>query len=465
MIKALKHPAVLFSVYMALVGGSYLPYFAFFPIRLSYHVIATALVIWWLWCDGLPSTPLLWPLAATGAVSFVSALSAIDSRIALEAWWHWLINGLIGLMLIQWMRRAYADKLFKTQFAIGGLIALVCLIQWLLSPAARVSGPFGLINLTGAYAAALLVPALVWTFRERRLWLALVSIGLVLVLFMNDSRGAFLSAGVALCMFLVFRYRVHWSVLLVTAAILIALGFGLMSKSASGTGHASGDVFRMDIWRSALEMFKDHPLAGVGPGVFGQAYRIYGTSGADNMSGAHSYYLNILAELGLSGVLTSALLLIVFLRALPRNRTAKQDAILAALIGIGAHLLFDDYPSNNFVFLVNLYAAYLISGKHLKNERSGRAVLEAAAGVSMLFFVLVLSIFDVGQYYYERSLRSGSLSEAQVASYFDPGNRLYLIHIAQLQGNAARVQQIDPTINEHTRMDLYGLINFGRFLW
>lgn len=458
-----KHPAAMFSIYMALIGGNYLPYFAFLPVRISYHVITTAVLIWWIWRDGLPSTPLLWPLAATAALSFISAINSIDPRIGLEAWWHMLTNGLLGLMLIHWMRREWGETLFKTHFGIAGLVAIVSGLEWLMSGGARVSGPFRLINLTGAYAAVLLIPALVWAIKDWKWWLAAVTVGLVAVLLMNDSRGAFLSAGVAMASFLVLHFRLRWKTLFVTGAILAGVGLGVIGRTTGG--HAGGDVIRADLWRSALAMVKDHPLTGVGPGLFGQAFRSYRTVTDDNMTGAHDWYLNTLAELGIPGGVAAALSGLVFVRALPKKRTAKQDAILAALVGVGAHLLFDNFPAVNFVFLVNLYVAYLMAGKQQRNPLQGRAVLEAASATMLITFALFLALFDTAQGFYEQSIRGGSVGDARIASLIDPGNRLYDIQVARLEGDAGAVQQIDPTINESTRMDYYGLISFGRFLW
>ncbi|HSS99918.1 MAG TPA: O-antigen ligase family protein [Terriglobales bacterium] len=462
-MKFLKHPATLFSIYMALIGGSYLPYFAFLPIRVSYHVIVTGVLIYWIWKEGLPSTPLLWPLAITAALSFISAINSIDPRISLEAWWHMLTNGLLGLMLIHWMRREWGETLFKTHFGIAGLVAIVSGLEFLVTGGQRVGGPFGLINLTGAYAAVLLLPALVWAWKERKAWIMAVGVGLVAVLLMNDSRGAFISAGVALSAFLVLRFHVRWKALLVAGAIITGLVFGIASKTSGG--HAFGDVIRQDLWRSALAMLKDHPLTGVGPGVFGQAFRSYRTVTDDNMSGAHDWYLNTLAELGIPGGVAAALSALVFVRALPRKRTAKQDAILAALVGVGAHLLFDNFPAVNFVFLVNLYVAYLMAGKHQKRALQGRAVLEAAAATMLITFALFLAIFDTAQSYYEQSIQENSIADARIASTIDPGMRIYSIQVARLEGNVGRVQQIDPSISESTNWQWYSLINFGRFLW
>lgn len=461
-MKIFKNPALWFTLYLALLGGSYVPYHMALPVRVTYHAIMTALLIWWIWRDGLPSTPLLWPLAATGAIAFISAVNAIDPRIALENWWHYLINGLLLLMLISWMRRDLGETVFKAHFLAGGAIIAICALEWLAAPGERVGGAFLLINLTGAYAAALLIPAVAWFLSERRAWYLLIALGLAGVLVLNDSRGAFISAGVAGVVFLLLRYRVQLPVILVGMAITIALAFGVMNRSQE-SNHASGDILRADLWRSAIAMLKDHPLTGVGPGLFGQAFRTYRTISADNATGAHDVYLNMLAELGLPGAVVSGLTGVVFLRSIARKRTMKQDAILAALAGIAVHLLFDNFPATNFVFLVNLYVAYLVAQTGHQRERSQQRVgLEAVATGLLLIFGVVLGCFDLAQMHYENSLRTGSLLEARTAATIDPMNRIYSIQVARLEGNEAQIARLDPTLSSTTDLGVYGIINFGR---
>jgi O-antigen ligase len=474
-MKYLKHPAVLFSLYVALVGGSYLPYMVILPVRISYHILMTGLLIWWIWRDGLPSTPLLWPLALTGVVTFISALNAIDPRIALENWWHILVNGLLGLMLVSWMRKGWGETLFRAHFWAGGAIIAVSALEWLLSPGQRVGGAFGLINLTGAYAAALIIPALAWFIVERRAWLLAIAVGLAGVVIMNDSRGAYISAVVAGIVFLLLRWRVKLKTLLVAGGVAAALGVGVFGISQQA-GHAAGDVLRLDLWRSAAQMLKDHPLTGVGPGLFGQAYRTYRAGTDDNMTGAHDWYLNALAELGLPGALASVLTGFVFLKSINRHRTTKQDAILAALVGIGVHLLFDNFPATNFVVLVNLYAAYLVSGQRAKSSVVGLSLgdvsvdidspklLAMSAMTGLLFFGFAFVFFDIAQIHYETSLRTNSISEARTASYIDSRNRVYAIQVARLEGDENQVHQIDPTLSPTTDLGVYGIISFGRIL-
>jgi len=456
-MKGLKHPALWFSLYMGLLGGSYLPYHTVLPIRIAHHLIITALLIWWLWKDGLPNTLLLYPMGALGLVSGFSAFQAIDFRMALENWWHFLTNGLLLLMLISWNRKGWGENLFNAHFAIGGVIFFVSLLEWLQSPLERPGGTFFLISLTGAYVAALLLPLFVWAWQEKRGVLFLVGAGLSGVLMANQSRGALLSVGVAVITFLLLRYRVRWQILTLGAGIALLMGMSLFGMT-SQQKHWAGDIIRVDLWRSALAMVRDYPLAGVGPGMFGQAFRYYRSVKDDNMVGAHNFYLNTLAELGISGGAASLVVGLSFWRSLARKHSPKQDAILAALVGVGAQLLFDNFPSSNLVFLLSVYISYLVQGRETPRPRYA---LQMAATASLLLMVYLFNFlqWDTAQFFYEQSL-SGNLAEARAASELDQFNRLYQIQVARLEGK--EVTDIDPTLNDSTDLRAYGVTNYGR---
>jgi hypothetical protein len=235
----------------------------------------------------------------------------------------------------------------------------------------------------------------------------------------------------------------------------------------------------MDVWRSALAMIQADPLTGVGPGLFGQAYRLYRTMPDDYMLGAHNLYLNIIAETGLLGGAASGATLLVFLRSISKRRMLKQDAVLAALIGIGAHMLVDNFPATNFVFLVGMYAAYLLDGEKRRTpfdvirERMKRRLPDLEENLSAITFVWVFSLlvlfgtallyFDACQFYYQESLKAGSLAEARAAAMLDPGNRLYQIQVARLEGSST--DEIDATLVPATSLWHYGIANFGRVIY
>lgn len=106
---------------------------------------------------------------------------------------------------------------------------------------------------------------------------------------------------------------------------------------------------RVDIWRATWEMFKDHPVAGVGMGGYWAAISQYhDASGEYTPQQAHNDYLELLASGGLVG---SALLLVfsflllrrarITLRSTDAFRRAATLGALAGLFGVAVHSLFD----------------------------------------------------------------------------------------------------------------------------
>jgi O-antigen ligase len=106
---------------------------------------------------------------------------------------------------------------------------------------------------------------------------------------------------------------------------------------------------RVDIWRATWEMFKDHPVAGVGLGGYWAAVPQYhDASGEYTPQQAHNDYLELLA----SGGVTGSALLLCFLFFLLRRaratlhsgdpfRRAATLGALAGLFGVAVHSLFD----------------------------------------------------------------------------------------------------------------------------
>ncbi len=106
---------------------------------------------------------------------------------------------------------------------------------------------------------------------------------------------------------------------------------------------------RVDIWRATVEMFKDHPLVGVGFGGYWTAITEYhDASGAYTPQQAHNDYLEILASGGVIGCAIFLWLAVVVLRRArnaflhgdPFRRAACLGA-LTGLFGVAVHSLFD----------------------------------------------------------------------------------------------------------------------------
>lgn len=465
-----KYWPLLFTLYMLLVGGNFMLYNLSLPIRIAHHIIVTLILAHWFLKHGLPRTPMLWPVAAMMGAVAASVVFSVDNRMAYENAWHWITNLALFLMLIHWCRLGYINQLMAGQFATSGALSTSSIVQGILNPAMRVSGLFFITNLTGGYSAASVLPTVGWARSLQSRWLKIALVVLVagqlLTLWLNQSRGPLISLGVAALVTLAptfWKHRRRWPL-----AIPIVIGVLIpVIVWSNQKAHASGDVLRLDLWRAAGEMLITHPT-GVGAGTFGQVYRQIGTMNildhldVDGMTGAHNLYLNMAAELGWPGIAAGLFFVGTALYLLRRSSWDVQKlAVLGALVGILAHMLVDDYPAQNWTFLVSLYAAYLLSHTHVSAVTKPRLV-GAGWAVGIVLFGLTMLHFDRAQTYYERSL-AGNEVAALEAVELDPGLKLYRMNAARLAGDMAALQVWDSTVTSHTDFATYALVNYGRY--
>jgi len=98
---------------------------------------------------------------------------------------------------------------------------------------------------------------------------------------------------------------------------------------------------RWVLWDTALKMFRDHPLTGVGPGGYHRLFSEYYAGALDgqrNWGSAHNLYLHQLAERGLAGAL--ALLVLCVTLAARALRAARGDIDTRALWAAAAVAAF-----------------------------------------------------------------------------------------------------------------------------
>ncbi len=154
-------------------------------------------------------------------------------------------------------------------------------------------------------------------------------------------------AGFAVTALLEPRAR-RWALptLLVIVAIGIAWEFipnGARTLSSLFAPYDPGNPqqARWVLWDTALRMFRDHPLTGVGPGGYNRLFSNYyaGTlDGQRNWGSAHNLYLHQLAERGLAGA--AALLILCVTLSWRSLRAARADADTRALWSAAAVAAF-----------------------------------------------------------------------------------------------------------------------------
>lgn len=211
-------------------------------------------------------------------------------------------------------------------------------------------------------------------------------------LVLTFSRGGWIGllvAIVALLILLLYQVSVHlppfwrtWSLpillastslLLIAAVLFVEPVRDRVLSIFAGRGDSSNN-FRINVWAAVMEMIRDHPILGIGPGntAFNQIYPLYQRPRFNALS-AYSFVLEVAVETGLIGLACFIWLLIVTfnagigqlrrLRSLGSREAFWLIGAIATLLGTLAHNTFDTVlyrPEVNTLWwlMVALIASY-----------------------------------------------------------------------------------------------------------
>lgn len=506
---------LLFAFYLTFVGGaSY--YNTIFVVRVAHHALLTLILGGWLITRlrarrhaGLPYTGLEVPLLAFMAVVGINIVTALDPRMAFENAWFGLVHLTLFFMLADLIQRGRQRLLMEVVFFMATVAVLISLwefaawyfglgiipgtsIGWIhidaglippLNGLPRLFLAMSVSTLLAGYIAPLVTISLGWALtaarRDYRWILGGLAALLLLILLMTGSRGGLLGVGVALGAFTVFQL-VRWpqltqripARLIVGGAVVIgvagALAFVLITLPRGDGGSNSG---RLDMWRSAIAITADHPLTGVGYGLFGRAFRDYRDPLVvqDKLAHAHNLYLNTLSELGIVGMIVVVILGIVAARLAwqhyrsltDRPRQLRLEAVFCALLGYGAHSLVEAFSITPIMFLVLALVAYAITpqpASRLSERTAGSRPLALLLLMLLIGWYIALFNFDRAQAHYMqafgRSNAQEALADLEAAHASDPTlnlyplARAYVLDVSDDPGAIAAYQQallLEPT--------------------
>lgn len=145
---------------------------------------------------------------------------------------------------------------------------------------------------------------------QRYLIVSALVIGTVAILF-NGTRGAWITLAIVLPLAVLMYYKASKRIILYVLVAFAAFGLLLHTVPALNTRMATladksyqSNSERLLMWNSAWQMFVDHPLTGVGLGVYAQRYQAEYISPQAVERGqghAHNNFLQMLAETGMVG--------------------------------------------------------------------------------------------------------------------------------------------------------------------
>lgn len=294
--------------------------------------------------------------------TYISGLFAIDQASSLSEIMHdFVFKPLALVMIVSIVRDRKSVTLLASSLLAGvvinGLYAMCQLVDHSIlhegtnGLARRFSGKVHPVHFAGILGAA--IPAL-WALlinhrdgKIKGLWAVMAM--LLIFLAVNGTRGAWLSVPLA-CITAAFmsnigRKKIY---MLMLAAALGIGGTVITVPQLQARVQSIADLSdnsklsRLQMWRSATNMFLDHPLTGVGAGCYPKAYKEkYILSDArekDNIGHAHSNFFQILADRGLIGIAGyCAFVISVFLCS---YRDWKDHGMLAGLMVFAGWLSF-----------------------------------------------------------------------------------------------------------------------------
>lgn len=215
--------------------------------------------------------------------------------------------------------------------------------------------PMGPNNYVACYLTMLLPVAAALFFRSRFGYKKLVYGACVVLgtagLLVTLSRAAFVSLALAVLLSSSMMYkagfRLKHSALALLTLIIAMVIFSQQLVAAYDfliLKVSIGDEDRIVLWQKAIETFKENPVLGVGPGQF---VNYTHESGVDNSRlGAHSTYLQELAEGGILGALPIFALVYIALRRCYRAARFTYDSVQVSIwIGLLASMIHNAFDS------------------------------------------------------------------------------------------------------------------------
>jgi O-antigen ligase len=287
----------------------------------------------------------------------------------------------------------------------------------------RVNVQYADLNAAGSYFA-LMLPIGLGLLAGRRTFAAVCNPPIAAALWISGSRsalgGAFLGVAISAFLALPGRSRRAAPALALAGLILIGVLAGALWRiypAGRNPGASASLSMRVELAKIGLDMAARHPVFGVGLGSYYVKSEPYLRSRhiAYERENAHNYFIQILAELGLSGLLIFLAVLAAPMGALWRSAKPLPTASVGLFAGltafllscVGGHPLIVPEASYPFWIALGLAAAPL-GGAVAAGPQVSRRALRAVAAAVLLMFVVTLP------YRIAESVRTADMSNASL---------------------------------------------------
>lgn len=294
----------------------------------------------------------------------ISAVFSGDIAYGLKRWadmWIWRFMPFIVVIFLL-NNCIDAKKVMLTAF-VGITVTSVYAVYQGLSGLSRANGFYGHPMTLGGWLCIFL-PLLLIEFFERKLlgkyyWLAglafcICSAGLVF----NATRGAWLAVSIVCAVLLIYYMFKSKRNLAVSIIFVVLISTVLVNNpkfmhrldTIDDFDKYQSNTERILMWQSAWNMFKDHPILGVGLGQYKENYQqkyISPEAKEPQLSHAHNNLLQMLAENGIVGFVGFAIMFgyIIFKNLIDWFRTKNIYALM--LVSATVCLLLQGFTEYN----------------------------------------------------------------------------------------------------------------------
>lgn len=265
------------------------------------------------------------------AIMLISFFYSTDKHISLDESLRFLTNILLYFIVKyevkddNW-KKQLINSFMLSLFAVNifGLIQIKTGIglphEFYRNSRERISAAFGNPNSFGAFLILGIFPVIIFLIKEKQILKKTFYIALFLMSMINiyytSSRNAVLAFIIG-CIVLIILFNWKFSFAFIFAALLILVKFkSLFNNILKKAANSALDESRIKLWKTALQMIKNHPILGVGNGNYVSLYNSYikkypKLEYADYRNfPCHNSYLKIESELGIVGGISFASLLI-----------------------------------------------------------------------------------------------------------------------------------------------------------
>lgn len=318
---------------------------------------------------------MVFSVAAMVAAASIAGVFAIDSRKSVQPVWFILYHTAPMFLAMAFLRsRVQATAMILAVSASLFLSAVYALIQSSqdILRAPGFTGDYfilaGQISILMPFLFVLVMSDCSFSKPQRGI-LVIILVVAAVALVVNGTRGAWLAVIVAVAVYAGLqahdRRQLKLLLVFVTASALLVAGLVPLQGKTAGFFNRGlqSAVERTVIWQSSLQMIRDNPLLGVGPGNFAEQYQtkyiLPEAQERKTQPHSHNNILAVWSEMGSVGLLTFLGLFSYIIRHFWRQTSLTGDksrlwAVLLATLGFQLHGL-SDYTFLSFPTVIQTY--------------------------------------------------------------------------------------------------------------